>query len=299
MAARARRSSRPTIPTRYGRPGRPGHARGVFADASGNAQVRTSAGAFNDAASWTPQIGVGYADYPRLADGPSGLFPLGTQANALVVRKWKGSTSEPAQDRRPGRRRPAHLTQTPPGACMPSTGAVRGGTGARLRDLRRRDALAVGGAVAAVNRASAACAPGSPPAASAWQLEAPDGHLVGRARRRRRARGGRVTAGARQVGGRRPRVRQGLHHVGWEAHPADGRGDDPRRQHDRHPQGPRRDDLGGRRHRTKTQTAQFYDGTFKVRQSVPRNRFAMLTTDLTLAAVSRSGCAAGALAPPR
>jgi hypothetical protein len=43
----------------------------------------------------------------------------------------------------------------------------------------------------------------------------------------------------------------------------------------------------------RTQTAQFYDGTFKVRQSVPRNRSAALITDVTLAAVSRSQCARG------
>jgi hypothetical protein len=43
---------------------------------------------------------------------------------------------------------------------------------------------------------------------------------------------------------------------------------------------------------TKTQTAQFYSGTFKIRQSVPKgNRAAALTTDITLAGASRSQCA--------
>src|SRR3954454_16355707 len=65
----------------------------VFADASSNAQVRTSAGALNDAASWTPPVDIGYADYPRLAGGPSGLFLLsGTPENALTVRKFDGAT---------------------------------------------------------------------------------------------------------------------------------------------------------------------------------------------------------------
>ena len=69
----------------------------VFADASSNAQVRTSAGALNDAAAWTPPVDIGYADYPRLAGGPSGLFLLsGTPENALTVRKFNGTTFGPA-----------------------------------------------------------------------------------------------------------------------------------------------------------------------------------------------------------
>src|SRR5690348_9286931 len=85
----------------------------VFADASSNAQVRTSAGALNDAASWTAPVDIGYADYPRLAGGPSGLFLLsGTPANALTVRKFDGTTfgtgvkiADAADDAQ------AHLTQ--------------------------------------------------------------------------------------------------------------------------------------------------------------------------------------------
>ena len=85
----------------------------VFADASSNAQVRTSAGALNDAAAWTPPVDIGYADYPRLAGGPSGLFLLsGTPENALTVRKFDGTTfgagvkiADAAEDAQ------AHLTQ--------------------------------------------------------------------------------------------------------------------------------------------------------------------------------------------
>jgi hypothetical protein len=67
----------------------------VFADASGNAQSRRYAGAgsLNDPAAWTPPVDIGYADYPRLAGGPAGLFLLsGTQQNALTVRKYNGTT---------------------------------------------------------------------------------------------------------------------------------------------------------------------------------------------------------------
>ena len=49
----------------------------VFADASSNAQFRHfSGGGLNDAASWSPPVDIGYADYPRFAGGPSGLFLL-------------------------------------------------------------------------------------------------------------------------------------------------------------------------------------------------------------------------------
>jgi hypothetical protein len=90
----------------------------VFADASGNAQVRRAAGVnLNDPASWTPAVDIGYADYPRLAGGPSGLFLLsGTPANALTVRKYDGTTfgsgvtvAGVADDAQ------AHLTEDPAG----------------------------------------------------------------------------------------------------------------------------------------------------------------------------------------
>ena len=89
----------------------------VFADASSNAQLRTTAGALNDADGWTPPVDIGYADYPRLAGGPSGLFLLsGTPQNALTVRKFNGTTfgagvkiADAADDAQ------AHLTQDPTG----------------------------------------------------------------------------------------------------------------------------------------------------------------------------------------
>lgn len=50
-------------------------------------------GSLNDAANWTAPVDLGYADYPKLAGGPSGLFLLaGLLNNNLVVRKWNGST---------------------------------------------------------------------------------------------------------------------------------------------------------------------------------------------------------------
>jgi hypothetical protein len=91
----------------------------VFADGSSNAQFRrySGAGSVNDAASWTAPVDIGYADYPRLAGGPSGLFLLsGTLDNALLVRKWNGTTftagvriSDAGDDAQ------AHLTEDPAG----------------------------------------------------------------------------------------------------------------------------------------------------------------------------------------
>ena len=60
---------------------------------------------------------IGYADYPRLAGGPSGLFLLsGTPSNALTVRKLDGATfdagakiADAADDAQ------AHLSQDPTG----------------------------------------------------------------------------------------------------------------------------------------------------------------------------------------
>jgi hypothetical protein len=70
-----------------------GTAIAVFADGSGHAQFRRGAGNLNDPAGWTPPVDIGYADYPRLAGGPSGLFLLsGTETNMLTVRRFDGST---------------------------------------------------------------------------------------------------------------------------------------------------------------------------------------------------------------
>jgi hypothetical protein len=67
----------------------------VFASGASDAAFRTyvGSGPVNDAANWTPAVGIGYADYPHLAGGPTGLFLLhGTEANGLVVRRFDGST---------------------------------------------------------------------------------------------------------------------------------------------------------------------------------------------------------------
>ena len=46
-------------------------------------------GDMNLAANWTPAVDLGYADYPRLAGGPSGLFLLaGTESRGLEVRRY-------------------------------------------------------------------------------------------------------------------------------------------------------------------------------------------------------------------
>jgi hypothetical protein len=90
----------------------------VFADASGNAQARRAAGVnLNDPAAWLPPVDIGYADYPRLAGGPSGLFLLsGTPANALTVRKYDGTTFAQGATVAPvADDAQAHLTEDPAG----------------------------------------------------------------------------------------------------------------------------------------------------------------------------------------
>lgn len=66
----------------------------VFATGASQAQHRRyiGTGNLNDAANWTPPIDIGYADYPKLAGGPSGLFMLaGAADGSLFVRKWNGT----------------------------------------------------------------------------------------------------------------------------------------------------------------------------------------------------------------
>jgi hypothetical protein len=69
----------------------------VFTSGSGvGAFRRYSAGSLNDPAGWTPETEIGDTHYPRLAGGRSGLFLLaGRASNALVVRRWNGSTFTP------------------------------------------------------------------------------------------------------------------------------------------------------------------------------------------------------------
>jgi hypothetical protein len=91
----------------------------VFDDGSSNAQFSrySGSGNLNDAASWTPPADIGYADYPRLAGGPTGLFLLyGTPTNTIAVRKYTGVTFSAATQVAPfGDDAQAHLTEDPGG----------------------------------------------------------------------------------------------------------------------------------------------------------------------------------------
>jgi hypothetical protein len=272
----------------------------VFADASSNAQFRLFNGAsLNDAASWGPPVDIGYADYPRLAGGPSGLFLLsGNPANALTVRKWNGSTFGPpvkiadaADDAQ------AHLTQDPGGRLHAvfarNTAAgleldyASSGNGSSWQSgplLTQTDATQGIGAlraaiapdhlgVAAWETASGASSqirvvglgpeggqsPPIPGKSVAVGLESGTVFITSSSGRRTRLTGGATIPVGSRIDTRKGRVEL--------TSAATGTG-------------------------TKTQTAQFYSGTFKIRQSVPKgNRAAALTTDITLAGVSRSQCA--------
>jgi hypothetical protein len=278
----------------------PGTLVAVFADGSGNAQVRASTGAFNDAASWTAPVDIGYADYPRLAGGRAGLFLLsGTQTNALVVRKWNGSTftagvriADVADDAQ------AHLTQDPAGRLHAvysrntaagleldyatsddgvkwQSGPLLTGVGANqgignLRAAVAPDHLGVAAWETSTDASSAVRVVGigpeggmSPPVPGksvAVGLVSGRVFLTSRAGRRTRLTGGATIPVGSQVDTRQGRVEL--------TSAATGTG-------------------------TTTQTAEFYQGTFKVRQSVPTgNRAAALTTDITLTGeASRSQCA--------
>jgi hypothetical protein len=66
----------------------------VFATGASLAQHRRydGSGSLNDVANWTAPVDIGYADYAKLAGGPSGLFLLGGAADgSLFVRKWSGA----------------------------------------------------------------------------------------------------------------------------------------------------------------------------------------------------------------
>jgi hypothetical protein len=269
----------------------------VFADASSNAQVRTSTGPLNDAATWTPPVDIGYADYPRLASGPSGLFLLsGTPTNSLVVRRWNGSTFGPgvkiadqADDAQ------AHLTRDAGGRLHAVFGRITAqgfeldyatsdnGTAWQSGPLLTQGTTSIGALRAAtapdhLGVAAWETAPGatsevrvvgigpeggqSPPVAGesvAVGLESGKVFITSGGKRTQLKGGATIPVGS-TIDTRKGRVEMTSAAVGTG---------------------------------TRTQTAQFYDGTFKVRQSVPKNRSAALTTDLTLAGVSRSGCARG------
>ena len=90
----------------------------VFATGAGDAAFRRfGAGAINDAGAWGAPVGIGYADYPRLAGGRSGLFLLaGTAAGGIEVRRWNGSTfAEPVSLATSGDDAQASFSQDPGG----------------------------------------------------------------------------------------------------------------------------------------------------------------------------------------
>jgi hypothetical protein len=67
----------------------------VFDEGGSNAQWRrySGSGDINNAASWTPAQDIGYADYPHLAGGPSGVLMLAAgQDRQLHVRRFLGDT---------------------------------------------------------------------------------------------------------------------------------------------------------------------------------------------------------------
>jgi hypothetical protein len=274
----------------------------VFADGSSNAQFRryTGAGSLNDPAAWTPAADIGYADYPRLAGGPSGLFLLsGTPQNALTVRKYNGTTftagariADIADDAQ------AHLTEDPAGRLHAVFGRF-GASGLELDYATSDDGirwqagpLLSQSATLAIGQLRAAAAPdhigvaawetasdsssqirvaaigptggASPPVPGksvAVGLVSGKVFVTSKAGKRARLIGGATIAVGSKVDTRRGRVRL--------TSAATGTG-------------------------TTTQTADFYQGTFTVKQSRPKgNRAAALTTDIVLSAASRSQCGRG------
>jgi hypothetical protein len=272
----------------------------VFADASSNAQVRTSAGPLNDAASWTPPIDLGYADYPRLAGGRLGLFLLsGTPQNALTVRKFDGTTfgaaskiADLADDAQ------AHLTQDPGGrlhavfARNTATGleldyaTSDNGTSWQSGPLLTQPAATQG--IAALRAATAPDHLG----VAAWETAADASSQI-------------RVVGIGPEGGQSPPVPGKSVAVGLESGKVFITSPSGKRTQltggATIPVGSRIDTRKGRVQLTsaavgtgaRTQAAQFYQGTFKVRQSVPKaNRAAALTTNITLAGEApRSQCA--------
>jgi hypothetical protein len=70
----------------------------VFSAGDSQSQFRRydGTGSVNDESNWTAATSIGYADYPRLAGGPRGLFLLaGTPSGGLEVRRYDGSTFGP------------------------------------------------------------------------------------------------------------------------------------------------------------------------------------------------------------
>ena len=101
----------------------------VFATAASQAQHRRydGSGSLNDAANWTAPVDIGYADYAKLAGGPSGLFLLAGAARRQPVRAQvqRRRLRRAGDDRDGQRRHPAPV----PGCGRPP---------ARRRGARRR-----------------------------------------------------------------------------------------------------------------------------------------------------------------
>ena len=272
----------------------------VFADASSNAQVRTSAGALNDAAAWTPPVDIGYADYPRLAGGPSGLFLFsGTAQNALTVRKFNGTAFGPAvkiadaaddaqarltQDAA-GRLHAVFAHNTAAGLELDYASSDNGSSWRSGPLLTQTDADAGRRGAARRHR------PG-PPRVAAWETSSDASSEI-------------RVVGMGPEGGQSPPVPGKSVAVGLESGTVFITTAGGKRTRltggATIPVGSRIDTRKGRIAMTsaaigtgtKTQAAQFYQGTFTVRQSVPKgNPAAALTTDITLTGeASRAQCA--------
>ena len=272
----------------------------VFADASGNAQVRTSGGVLNDAATWTPPVDLGYADYPRLAGGPSGLFLLsGTPANALTVRKFDGTTfnagakiADIADDAQ------AHLTEDPAGrlhavfAHNTAAGLELGyATSDNGTSWKSGPLLTQTDATQSIGALRAATAPDHIGVA-AWETASGGTSDV-------------RVLGIGPEGGVSPPVPGKSVAIGLVSGKVFYKSPTGRRTQLKAdtniPVGSQIDTRRGRVELTSaatgtgatTQKSDFYQGTFKVKQTVPKgNRAAALTTDITLAGeASRSQCA--------
>jgi hypothetical protein len=275
----------------------------VFADGSSNAQFSrySGAGNLNDAASWTPPADIGYADYPRLAGGPSGLFLLyGTPTNTIAVRKYTGVSFSAATQVAPaGDDAQAHLIEDPSGrlhavyghntASGPELDYATSDDGAKwqsgpiLTETNPSEGLnALRAAVAPDHIGVVAWETG--PSSDSQIRVTPIGPTGGVSPP---VPGKSVAVGAvsgrvfiKLPGGRRTRLTAGATvPVGAQVDTTKGRV---------------RLTSAAVRNGAKTQTADFYQGSFVVRQSVPKSggASAALTTDLVLRdSVSRSQCA--------
>jgi hypothetical protein len=267
----------------------------VFADGSGNAQVRRAAGVnLNDPAAWAPAVDIGYADYPRLAGGPSGLFMLsGTPANALTVRKYDGTTFGSGVTIAPiGDDAQAHLTEDPAGRLHAVYGHITA-AGLELDYATSDDGsawqsgpLLVSTDVSQGFNDLRAAVAADHLGVAAWDTSGSTSEV--------RAMGIGPTGGASPVPGKSVVVRAVSGRV--FVTPPGGK----RRRLSATsgiPVGALVDTRQGRVRLTSaangsgaTQTADFYQGAFKVRQRAGKGA---LTTDIVLSGQSRSQCAAG------